>query len=363
VFDFIKRHPVLWLFVLAWSVGTLAFDFLDGRVIDEAVRSESFHTTPGVITRSDLGRGRDRDPFDVEYKYTVNGRQYTGTRYEVRPQVPCDRHWRAVRDAHPVGTQVTVHFDPDDPQAAYLAPGLRPEMLFVVWWLTPLNLLMVGMLRGGLRGLRGRRAFDPARRRCVWRTRDGWAARPDPDATLPAAVCLVLFFITFWGSVALVAYLSAFEYPPPWWLPITMWVVGLTGAIVLGAYASWEALIRVNESEGTIGFAAGMWKYATVARERVRGVGIETETRKEMRNEKEFEYEVFLVTIRWQNNFDCEQVMKLADYENRADADALAGWLREKLGLPAPPPAEPAAAEPVAEPSVSGADESARGTY
>ena len=340
MFDF-KRNPGLWFFALFWSACTLVPDFLIGRVIVEAVRSAAFDTTPGVITRSDLCRRRCEHPFDVEYTYTVNGRQYTGTKYEVGPQVRCDRYWRAVRDANPVGTPVTVHFDPDDPQQAYLAPGLRPEMLLMVWWLMPFNLLMIGMLWGGLRGLSGRRAFDPALRRCVWRTRDGWVARTDPDATLPAAVCLVLFFITFWGSVALATYLAMFEYPPPWWLSIMMWAAGLAGALALGAYASWEALIRVNEVEDTISFAAGMWKYTTMARERIRGVGIETETRKEICNEKEFEYEVFLVTIRWQNKFDCKEVTKLTDYENRADAEALAGWLREKTGLPqeAPPQA------------------------
>ena len=78
--------------------------------------------------------------------------------------------------------------------------------------------------------------------------------------------------------------------------------------------------------------------------ERVRGVGIETETRKETCNEKEFEYQVFLVTLCWQNDFDREKATKLGEYGDRTDTEALAGWLRDKLGLPLDAPPQAASA-------------------
>src|SRR5262249_40530700 len=159
-----------------------------------------------------------------------------------------------------------------DPTTAYLEPGLQADAMFGVWWLTPFNLIMVWMAWAGFWGLSGRRMFDPQLRRCVWPAPDGWLARRSPDEALLPTVFLVLFIITFFGCFVLMGHLVVFGFAPRWWLVITMCAVALVAAVSLGRYGSRQALIHVNELEGTVGFPVAIWNRATVAREQLRGV-------------------------------------------------------------------------------------------
>jgi hypothetical protein len=211
--DFKRDQAVPGLF-LAVLVVVLGADIFLGRYFAEAIRSDSFDTTPGVVTKSEMGRDSQRKPrFDVEYTYTVNGRQYTGTKYHVWPRLVGNKYWFAARDAHPVGTPVTVYFDPDDPTNAYLSPGLGPDALFIAWFLAPFNLIMVGAVWAAWCRRRRPRCFDPALRRCVSPTRDGWWCRPHPQNRFRVVAFVALLLIMFVGYFAVGAYVLLLDFP------------------------------------------------------------------------------------------------------------------------------------------------------
>src|SRR5262245_12299269 len=176
-----KDKQEAWIIASIVSVFILLPDVLLASGPVKAVRSESFEQTPGVVTRSEIAAGHKGSvDYEVEYIYTVNGQQYTSKEYHVQPQLLGNGYWRAAHDNNPVGKQVTVYFDPDDPGTAYLVPGLRSDMLLVYWCLMPFNLLVAGLWWNAWN--RSRRAFDPALRRCVRETPAGWLVRPDPTA-------------------------------------------------------------------------------------------------------------------------------------------------------------------------------------
>jgi len=98
---------------------------------------QSWPRAPAVITRnemsihtsqshSDTGRTQ-RNEFasvDLEYRYTVAGRNYFGSQVEVAAlELQNSAVARNVHEKYPVGTETEVAFDPDNPEVAYLKPG------------------------------------------------------------------------------------------------------------------------------------------------------------------------------------------------------------------------------------------------
>lgn len=102
----------------------------------QATASQAWPTVPGEVTtfayeqvrRDEVDIQRDVGPenvrqetvqtLDWEYTYAVDGTTYTGRRATWgRP----DR-----RSIYPLGSEVAVHYDPDDPSTAILQPESKP---------------------------------------------------------------------------------------------------------------------------------------------------------------------------------------------------------------------------------------------
>jgi hypothetical protein len=213
-------------------------------------------------------------------------------------------------------------------------PGIVPQFhevlkpLGIVWPVTPFNLLVVGLLWAAWWCVADRRVFDPALSRCVRATRDGWQVRVSPLTSFAASAFFGLFGIAFAGFFVAAGSTFVFDSTPVW-LPLAMYSVALVGAVAIGRYLSQKALIHINDLEGTISFPL-RWSHATIAREQILGVDVTTETRKHQNGESR---EVHVVTLRWRNDFNLEDSTKLVEYGERRDADTLAAWLSERLGV------------------------------
>jgi hypothetical protein len=325
-----KRDPTAWGIAVFWSGCMLFIDGLLASGVVETVQSESFETVQGVVTRCDLKRGRKGGlSLDLEYEYRINGQLYTGTKYHVDPQLVGNKYWEIAHKSLPVGAQVTVYFDREEPRTAFLAPGFRTDTLFLLWVLTPFNLVMLGFMYEGIWQLRRRRAFDPALSRCVWAAQDGYFARPHPDTQFLASAFAILLGVTFAGCFIIGGYVFTVELPPPLWIPLSMWALAFCVTVAFGVWESRQSLIHVNELEAAISFPVN-WTRVTATRERVLGVETTTEIRKKKGLE---DYEIFGVALRWRNDDGNEELTKFAEYDECADAEAFAIWLREKLGL------------------------------
>jgi hypothetical protein len=84
--------------------------------------------------------------------------------------------------------------------------------------------------------------------------------------------------------------------------------------------------------EGTLGYLP-RFKRPALTRDQLLGIDVTTVTKKTSNGKLS---EEFFVLLRSRDETDQEQLMRLAQYDEKVDADALADWLREKLGLPSP---------------------------
>lgn len=119
-------------------IGIVIFYFFGGN-FRQAHISSSWPTAQGRITHSemvvdDYGPGSSRRVWyglDITYDYMVDEQQYSSshvTAFDVRTN-----HRTPIEDTvsrYPVGTIVTVYYDPEQPASSLLEPGIKGEVLF-----------------------------------------------------------------------------------------------------------------------------------------------------------------------------------------------------------------------------------------
>ncbi len=119
------------LFGLISAAASLG-DFRNGQ------ESLSWPSTEGEVTLSVRRRGKSRLK-PLEYRYTVSGTTYLGTRaaYMRTPYV------KPIHETYRTGQRVTVYYDPADPERAVLEPGV-PLLAAIADSLVPSLLMTVG---------------------------------------------------------------------------------------------------------------------------------------------------------------------------------------------------------------------------
>lgn len=127
-----KRTP-LWAVIafLAVGAGLLGVGMWD---LVNAVRSVWWPTVPGTITSSEVmqrtgGRRATVYEADIRYRFSIDGRDYTGD------QIWFGQHGNSlghsphqIVDTYPTGREVTIAYDPDDPEWSVLEPGVFPSV-------------------------------------------------------------------------------------------------------------------------------------------------------------------------------------------------------------------------------------------
>jgi hypothetical protein len=130
-----------WLVI--WSLITLIFDVVLVCGIVWQIAVTRYQPVAGAIAQSKV-EGCDSTRPDLHYTYTVNGVNYTGDRYRCWTVASNDGSAERIVAAHPVGTPVTVYYDPDDPAASVLRTGIEGSDLYLAIFLTPFNIIMLG---------------------------------------------------------------------------------------------------------------------------------------------------------------------------------------------------------------------------
>ena len=106
---------------------------LSRTVLRDGQASESWPTTTGTITTSELRTQRSGDGYTysprVVYEYSVAGETYTSGRITVADGSSSRANGAQEKVAqYPLGTEVAVHYDPDLPTEALLEVG-TPTLL------------------------------------------------------------------------------------------------------------------------------------------------------------------------------------------------------------------------------------------
>lgn len=109
----------------------LALVLLGARDARRARASVAWPSAPGVITTSRVteretrrdGRKWVQHSADIRYEFTVGAGRYTGSRVTLADVYGSRASADRAVGRYPVGAEVTVRYDPDDPTVCCLVPG------------------------------------------------------------------------------------------------------------------------------------------------------------------------------------------------------------------------------------------------
>jgi Protein of unknown function (DUF3592) len=323
-------NPVraLLLFGLFWTAIVGVFDVLIGWSMVASIRAETFATTTGTVTHSEVTRHFDSDGdtygVDIRYTYDVDGRTFEGDTYRYLAGSSSDSDWaREAVAAHPVGGSVTVHYDAADPADAVLQTGIDPATLFMLMFLTPFNIVMLATWWLG--GERAWHRWQGTQPKVVDWSYDGASTR----VRLPKIPPVFGAFVGVGGGAFAAIFVVAFTagFHPSMDFVLTMWVlVAICGA----ASFAW---LRRKQQAGVYDLVIGdrtvdlpalfdRKERQTIERKAIGGVAVE----KLARGDNTPVYEIKL------ERRDGGPA-KIAEWYDAEKAEALAAWLRERLQL------------------------------
>ena len=324
-------------FALFWS---LFVGFICAIVATGAARqvaSASRPTTQGTITVSEPAPKRKTGGvWNLEYTYAVAGRQYIGRVYAYDP-MPIQGMEEVARHmaAYPVGAVVIVYHDRDDPADCVLRPGLRGCTLWIALFLTPFVIIGLGMWAGLVRRSWPRPAFDPANLRQVRVTATGaivvrperitWFATFLTHLGMTAfLVSWALFFCGF-GLGAAYWMFGGFLLDPPVVVPACIWGVVLVGC-ALGTRRTLRSapVLTVDIVGGCSCLPRAASRAVELPFNAISSVSVSEQVCRE-RSRTFTRHQVVVVRK------DGSTAFSLAEYDQRRDADALAGWLRQRV--------------------------------
>ena len=227
-------------FGLFWTGMTLLFDGFIIKSAMQQVAAREFTSAPGKVLASEVTTHDSDDGTTygvrVTYSYTVSGQEYTGDRLRYG-QVSSSSYPQARKAAakFPVGSPITVYYNPSDPQDALLRPGLTGGDLFMALFMTPFNAVMLGFWWFGWSRLM-RRLCRPVAggvklRTSLQQTRARMIEYP-PLASAIVATALLAFVSIF------VVGFGFGGFNPSLRVAGVTWAVVLSGGILIGIW-SW----------------------------------------------------------------------------------------------------------------------------
>jgi hypothetical protein len=123
---------------LAWLVfGAIGFT--------KAVTSYKWPTTDGTVVSAQVVRPTGKSTkyiAEIGYSYQVGGKEYVSKKFKATSARGTSGWAKQVVEQHPVGSMVSVHYNPNKPQDAVLEPGLQSDN----YWMTVAPLLIIALL-------------------------------------------------------------------------------------------------------------------------------------------------------------------------------------------------------------------------
>jgi hypothetical protein len=336
-----KGAGFMLVFTLFWSGIVSVFDgFLIYGGVRQA-RAESFPTVEGRITRSEITTHRDSEGgttfgADIAFTYRVDGTAYTSDRYRYGEMSSSDSSVASgVVRAHPVGANVRVFYNPRDPADAILMPGIAGQDVMLGLFLTPFNVVMLG-LWSWLAGAVWRGVTRPPAGGVPIVRRGGRVFVRLPRISPPAAGAAAALGVSF---VAIFAVAFGFGFDPPMSVVTGVWAVVLAAAI--GVYFWRKFVVGSGAKDLVIDADAGMLSLpqtfgrttdVVVALDDVSGIDVERIVHHSSKGGTSYSY---APQLKWTHDGGSARSDRLVEWWDEARAGAFAGWLREQLRLAA----------------------------
>lgn len=125
------------IFLLIFIAIGVGFSLWGWSVLQDARASESWPTTSGEILSSNVRVDDDDEGTsyfgDVSFRYVVNDKVFTSDNVSFGQYGSGNRsHAEGIVARYPVGGQVTVYYDTNEPQTAVLEPGVTWSSYFLL---------------------------------------------------------------------------------------------------------------------------------------------------------------------------------------------------------------------------------------
>ena len=141
-------------FTLLWSGFVLAFDGWTARNAWKQFESGHYSSVVGKVVASQAkshpgSKGGRTYTAEITYVYTAGTQEFSGRR--LRYDYPSSAGYADAFElvgAHPVGSAVTVYYNPGQPDDAVLFPGLDRSFFMLPLFLTPFHMVMFGFWFG-----------------------------------------------------------------------------------------------------------------------------------------------------------------------------------------------------------------------
>ncbi len=127
-----------WIFPYIFVAVGLGVGYFGVRGLVRAEASEDWPTAQGRVVASSLETHTSRDDggttyhAEVLYEFTVDGVVYNGNKVTYGSYGSSNpSHARRILNRYPKGVDVTVHYQPGDPETCVLEPGRSPATWFL----------------------------------------------------------------------------------------------------------------------------------------------------------------------------------------------------------------------------------------
>lgn len=316
--------------ILLWSLGTLSADAAYIYNLVKQRASSAFPSVDGTIVESTIVENRDADGTTytarLRYTYQVGGRDYTADRDRYYTVSAGRGAARRMVEAHPVGSKVTVYYNPEDPSDALLRPGIAAGDSFMLLFMLPFNIILLGswifaanLLRrtdktpGGLRIIDGETEL---------RVRPAWSSPIFAAAVAVCAVSVVLVFV--------VGFFSGFDQPSAEAMAAA-WAIVFAAAILAYATASSSrrdlALDRVRDLVFLPAKVFG-GAPAPVERSRFFAVDLVEQASTDSEGHNSMDY---LATLRWHGDDGQPAEAAVFPQSSKERGEQVAAWLRKVM--------------------------------
>jgi hypothetical protein len=327
-----KSSVLLVCFTLFWLMITGLGTFFVGRDIYRQIRATGFANTTGLVTSSKItvhhGKGTTYG-VDIRYTYTIAGKTFPGTNYRYGQISSSDSAWAkdAVRQ-HPVGTLTTVYYDQDKPEDSVLSPGINGGDLFFLLFLTPFNLIGLGLV-SALVISQWQKIYPTEAGGVKWHM-EGMRFCVRLAECSPTVWGLAAFGVAAFAGIFVIGFSAGFHPTIPVMEAGWGTVLGVGLAVALWQWrkqTSGATDLVIEQEAGTVELPAtsGRKQRELIPLTELQGV----EVAPVQRQAKRSTYLVYFVTLRLRDG----RVEKLREWTEAAPAEDFAEWLREKLNL------------------------------
>lgn len=327
------------IFGLFWTALVGTFDAVVLTNLYRQTHATGFAQTTGTIISSEVthhrgSKGGTTYGVNIRYTYQVNGLTLDGDRYRYGNWSSSDSQWAyaAVAKNHP-GAEVPVFYDANNPAESLLNPGVNGGDLFLLLFLTPFNMIMLGLWSAAFGGL-FRKLRKSEAGGVKWST-DGRSLRVQLPRYSPVIAGLATTGIGSFASIFIVGIGTGFH--PRLAVALATWLV-LIGAGLCVAIWQWLKLrngsadLVINQLEQTVELPATFDRKQrrTVPNSAITGVTVEQIAHRGSKGGTSYTY---AVTLQCQGDGE-----KLTDWYDQRRAEDFAAWLREKIVLPTDEP-------------------------